>query len=155
MTELVYDAHLVGLKPRGVRLMSSLLALSYYGNYYYYSLLTPFNPTYFGLTCVSSLLLTLMQINSTMSSQLMVIEMLVLPTRDAVRFVTMSGTVIETLIKDVVLEKCQNNKITLMTKPNNNKNYRIVINLDQKFIKSEYINTELIMAIAHPECHKI
>jgi hypothetical protein len=27
--------------------------------------------------------------------------------------------------------------------------------LDQKFIKSEYINTELIMAIAHPECHKI
>jgi len=27
--------------------------------------------------------------------------------------------------------------------------------LDQKFIKSEYINAELIMAIAHPECHKI
>lgn len=81
--------------------------------------------------------------------------MMVLPTRDAVRFVTMGGGIIETLIKDVTLDKHANNKITLMTKPNSNKTYRIVINLDQKFIKSEYINPELIMAIAHPECHKI
>lgn len=135
--------------------MSSLIALSYYGNYYYYALLAPFNQTYFALTCVSSLLLTMMQVNSSLSSQLTVIEMMVLPTRDAVRFVTMSGSIIETLIKDVTLEKHDNNKITMMTKPTNNKNYRILINLDQKFIKSEYINTELIMAIAHPECHKI
>jgi predicted secreted acid phosphatase len=67
----------------------------------------------------------------------------------------MSGSIIETLIKDVTLEKYDNNKITMMTKPTSNKKYRILINLDQKFIKSEYINTELIMAIAHPECHKI
>lgn len=135
--------------------MSSLLALSFYGNYYYYALLTPFNQTYFALTCASSLILGMMQINSTMSAQLTVIEMIVLPTRDAVRFVTMGGGIIETLIKDVTLDKYANNKITLMTKPSSNKNFRIVINLDQKFIKSEYINTELIMAIAHPECHKI
>ena len=96
-----------------------------------------------------------MQINSSLSAQLTVIEMMVLPTRDAVRFVTMSGAIIETMIKDVTLEKHENNKITMMTKPNNNKNYRIIINLDQKFIKSEYINAELIMAIAHPDCHKI
>lgn len=152
---MVYDAHTVALKPRGQRLMSSLIALSYYGNYYYYALLTPFNQVYFALTCVSSLLLSMMQINSSLSAQLTVIEMMVLPTRDAVRFVTMSGSIIETLIKDVTFEKHDKNKITMMTRPTNNKNYRIIINLDQKFIKSEYINTELIMAIAHPECHKI
>ena len=95
--------------------MSSLIALSYYGNYYYYALLTPFDQTYFAFTCVSSILLTMMQMNSSMSSQLTVIEMMVLPTRDAVRFVCMSGSIIETLIKDVTFEKHDNNKITMMT----------------------------------------
>ncbi len=85
--------------------MTSLLALSFYGNYYYYALLTPFNSTYFALTCVSSVMLGMMQLNSSMSQGLTVIEMLVLPTRDAVRFVMMGGGIIETMIKDVTLEK--------------------------------------------------
>jgi hypothetical protein len=54
-------------------------------------------------------------VNSSLSSQITVIEMMVLPTRDAVRFVTMSGSIIETLIKDVTLEKQDNKKITMMT----------------------------------------
>ena len=90
-----------------------------------------------------------------MSRQLSVVEILVLPSRDLVRFVTMSGGIIETPIKEVSLIHHKNNKITLLTKPLNNKTFRIVIDLNQQFIKSEYTNIELIMAIAHPDCHRI
>ena len=81
--------------------------------------------------------------------------MLVLPTRDTVRFVTMSGTIIETPIKEVTLEGIKGTKVTLLTKPLSDKKYRIIIDLNQRFIKSEFINPELIMAIAHPDVHKI
>ena len=154
VAELVYDAHAIALKPRGTRFMSSLLGLSIYGNYYYYAMI-PFSQTHFIMTLCSTFILGIMQMNSSMSKQLSVIEILVLPSRDLVRFVTMSGAIIETPIKEVSLISYKNDKITLLTKPLNNKTFRIVIDLNHKFIKSEYTNAELIMAIAHPDCHKI
>jgi len=68
MCEMVYDAHNVALKPHGFRFLSSAFGLSLYGNYYYYYLLAPFNPTYFGLTCASSLIMGMMLMNASMSS---------------------------------------------------------------------------------------
>jgi hypothetical protein len=65
-----------------------------------------------------------------MSASLTVVEMLVLPTRDTVRFVTMGGGIIEVPIQDVTLVGIKGTKITMLTKPLSNKTYRIIIDVN-------------------------
>jgi hypothetical protein len=154
MCEMVFDAHNVGLKPHGFRFISSAFGLSLFGNYYYYYMLAPFNSLYFGLTCASSFIFGLMLTNASMSEQMSVIEMLVLPTRDIVRFVLMNGGIIETTIASVNFSKIENTRVTLNAVVGERK-YRLILDLNQKFLKTDYINTELLMAIAHPDVHKI
>jgi len=154
MCELIYDAHKVALAPRGQRLISSVFGLSLYGNYYYYYLLSPFNPTSFGFTCGSSFLLSFLLLNSAMSSQMTVVEMMVLPPRDMVRFVLMSGGIIETPISSVTLIKVDRTRLTYLTKPSG-KQFKIVVDLNKRYLKSDYVNTELLAAIGHPDVHKI
>ena len=129
MCEMVFDAHNVGLKPHGFRLISSAFGVSLFGNYYYYCLLAPFNPVYFGLTCASSLIFGLMLSNASMSEQMSVIEMLVLPSRDIVRFILMNGGIIETTIASVQFSKIENTRITLNALVGERK-YRLILDLN-------------------------
>ena len=154
MCEMIYDSHNVALKPHGLRVMSSAYGLSLFGNYYYYFMLTPLNHTLFGLTCVSTLLLTMMALNASMSSQMSVVEMLVLPTRDIVRFLLMNGGIIETSIASVELSKIHNTRLTFLANTGQ-RQYRLVVDLNQRFLKADYVNTELLMAVGHKDVHKI
>jgi len=58
--ELLFDAHQMAMKPKGSRFISTLLAFSLYGNYHYWSLLAPFDPVRFGLTCASTFILSML-----------------------------------------------------------------------------------------------
>ena len=129
MCEMIYDAHNVALKPKGHRVLTSIYGLSLYGNYYYYYLVSPVNHTFFALTCISSLIMTMMMMNASMSSQMSVIEMLVLPTRDIVRFLLMNGGIIETTIASVSLIKIDRSRVTFNTKAGD-KTYRLIIDLN-------------------------
>ena len=84
-----------------------------------------------------------------------VAEIIVLPTRDRVRFLLLSGSTIECPISDVHLVKQYNGKLNFLVKNEQGKGYRVMMDTHQQIMKSEYMNLELIMAIMHPEVHKI
>ena len=84
-----------------------------------------------------------------------VAEVVVLPSRDHVRFNLMNGGMIECPIADVSLVKSDKGKITLMTKREGGKNFRVVIDSNSKIMRREYINPELIIAIGHPDVQKL
>ena len=94
-----------------------------------------------------------MQLNGAMSGQMTAAEIVVLPTRDRIRILLMSGGIIECPIEDVKFVKEDKGKLTLMTKRESDKVFRVII--DTNYLKTDYINTELLIAIAHPEVHSI
>ena len=111
MCEMIYDAHNVALKPHGKRMIDTAFGLSLFGSYHYY-LFSPFNQVYFGLSIFSAFIFSLMTMNAGMSNQMSVVEMLVLPSRDIVRFLLMNGSIIETQISSVKFLKFQNTRLT-------------------------------------------
>ena len=151
--ELLYDAHKRGLQPKGKGIMATFLGASLFGNYYYWYLLTPFNSLNFGLTCLSTFILCMMRLNGAMYSKMYVCEVIVLPSREHVRFVMMDGSAIECLISDVNQVKESKGTITLQTN-RGGKLYNVLVNLTE-VMAPEYINRELLVAIGHPDVHKI
>jgi hypothetical protein len=154
MCEMLFDAHNVALKPHGVRLISSIYGLSLFSNYYTYFLLTPFNQTYFALSCVSTFMFTLMNLNAAMSTSMSVVEMLVLPTRDIVRFLLMNGGIIETPISQVHIKSIDRTRVTYVA-ATGQREYRVIVDLNNRYLKADYLNTELLMAIGHKDVHSI
>ena len=96
-----------------------------------------------------------MQLNGAMSGQMTAAEIVVLPTRDRIRILLMSGGIIECPIEDVKFVKEDKGKLTLMTKRESDKVFRVIIDTNPNYLKTDYINTELLIAIAHPEVHSI
>ncbi len=149
--ELVLDAHKHAMGPKGNRVFSTMLGAAYYGLYHYWYL-APFNQMMFGVSCGASFLFSFMALNSQMSNSSSVIEVVVLPTRDRVRFVTMGGNVYESFIKNVSLVRETPGNITISFQ-SNDRPLRLMINYGR--LNLSYFNPTLLMAIAHPEVHKI
>ena len=78
-----------------------MFGLSLYGNYHFYYLANPFSATYFGLSCASTFLTAFILLNASMQSTMTAIEMMILPTRDTLRFVMMQGSTVEVPISTV------------------------------------------------------
>ena len=151
--ELIYDAHANVLRARGKRFMGGLFGLSLYGNYYYYALALPFSSTAFGLTCFSSFLLGIMNLNGIMTDSMTITEVVVMPTRDRARFLLMNGSVMESELKNVRLIKQDGTKLTIMIQKEDGKTFRLMLNTEQRAVPAEYVNSELLMAIGHPDVH--
>jgi len=152
-SELILDAHTAPLKPRGERLMSALYGLSLYGNYHYYAVAS--NSLYLGLTCLSSTLLTMMLLNAAIFTTMGAVEIMVTPTRDRVRFQFMGGRALECAIKDVKFVRMAGEKVTLNAKNAQGRDYRIVVDTSYRSMQWEYFNPEFLMALGHPDVHKI
>ena len=87
---------------------------------------------------------------------MMVSEIIVLPSRDRARLILMNGTTLECAISDIKYANERNGKVTIITKRADGKTFRVMIDrITKRRIKPEYINTELLMAIVHPDVHRI
>ena len=107
---LIYDAHKYGLRPKGMRTISTLLAASLFGNYYYYTII-PYNAPYLIGTAVSTFLLGIMTINTSMMRNATIAEMALLPTKDMVRITLMNGKVFDCNIKDLKINTANKARI--------------------------------------------
>lgn len=99
---MIMDGHFSAIGIKGDRFFAMAQAASYYGLYHYWYLV-PFNTAMFSASCGASAILTLMMMNANMSRNTNVVEVVVLPSRERVRFVTIGGYVYESSIKDVEL----------------------------------------------------
>jgi hypothetical protein len=134
-TELVYDAHKKHLEPKGERVISSLLTLSLYGNYYFYNAI-PYVGMYFGATVFTSLFFGMSVLNMSMARLATLTEMVLLPSKDKVRMTLYGGNTLESDIKDLVVIKSTKMRITMMCKQNN-KPLRVVL---ETHATPEYFN---------------
>lgn len=91
--ELIYDSHRALMGPKGERAISTMLSLSLYGNYYYYQAAN-YSATYLGLTGFSTFLFGMMLLNAALMRVATALEITLLPTKDMVKFVLMSGNVL-------------------------------------------------------------
>ena len=151
--ELIFDAHSAPLKPRGMRFLSSLYGLSLYSNYYYYSI--AYNGLYLGLTAFSSTLLTMMLLNGAIFANMGVVEIIVLPTRDRVRFLFMGGMSFECNIADVQIIRVAGSRITFNAKTPDGKDHKVIVDTNHRNMHYEYLNPEFLIALGHPDVHKI
>ena len=141
------------MKPRGMRFLSSLYGLSLYGNYYYYSI--AYSGLYLGLTAFSSALLTVMLLNGAIFANMGAVEIILMPTRDRVRFLFMGGTSFECNISDVRYIREQGGRLTFNAKTPDGKDHKVVVDTNYKNMLYEYLNPEFLMALGHPDVHKI
>ena len=112
-----------------------------------------YNSLLFGATLGSSAILTFININHALMKNVLVYELLVLPTKDRINIKLSNGKAFDVAMEDFKLVKIGNGTFILDYIDNTGRKFKC--NVAYKGFPFLYLNQEVLLAISNPDVKKI